>query len=187
MATNGWDIGAVLGALKTWADARTGLTFVLTGQQAAPPALPYGTIQILSGPVSDFADGQEHVYNSGADEIDYRIRNIGVATFRFQTYSQPQGVTTLAQYYLEQLVGSLNLPSTIEDFAAVGISALSSPPVTDISEAIANETMGRATVDISFNVPTQVVEQVSYVDIVTGTGTVADNSDDISVPYQATT
>ncbi len=177
----GWDIDLAQQTLKSWADTQSGITFVMANQHHSPPAFPYGTIQVLSGPVSTFADGGEHVYNSGPDNVTYRSRNLGVATIRFQVFSQSQSGSTSARAYLESMSASLGLPSACETLRTGGLAAHSSPPVLDTSELLNNEIMSRASMDVAFNVGTQATETISYVESLEATqttslpdGTIAD-------------
>lgn len=173
----GWDIAAVQTGLKAWADAASGITFVMAGHHAAPPAIPYGTIQILSGPVSGYANGQEHVYDSDDDSIEFRSRNIGIMSVRFQAFSQSQTGTTSARAYLERLVGSIGLISSLDVFNALGLSPHSCPPVTDLSDIADNNVRGRASLDVDFNVGVQATETISYIASIDGEGTITSPGD----------
>lgn len=167
----GWDISAVQVALRAWAEAQTGITFVAAGAQGSAPAYPYGTFQILSGPVSGNRASLVLDYDEAEDELTYEARNIGVMTVRFQTFSFSQAADASARTYLEQLIGSIPLPSTQDTLGAVGLDPHEAPGVSDLSDVFGKQSRSRAQVDVLFNVGTSVSESVSWIDTVQGTGT----------------
>ena len=168
MAGVQWE--AILKAVKEVADAATDLTFQMTGMNKPLPAMPCGTIQIISGPVCRSQESETFVYDEDEDQLTYHGRNFGVITIRLSVYAQGTSLDTYPRTYLDELVGQLFLPSVLEIFDAAGIVPVDRPAVVDTTDIVGNEVRGRASVDVRFNVGTYAEEDIWHIETVEAEG-----------------
>lgn len=165
----GYDIDALRLAIKTWADAKSGVTFIWADQRGPTPKLPFGTLRLLSYRVV----GRPHKKWSN-DGLSVEVGNQGVLSVSVQTFAEPIGMSAWAP--LEALRGALELPSEYSELQAAGLARSRIPEITNLSDVAGAHPRSRAAMTIDFNLASNITGVSTYIETVEA---VADTIDDV--------
>lgn len=161
-------------AIKLWIQSALSITAIWDKQNAIRPALPYISVNIITGPQLDGTP--ERTYKE-LDVYTYIFRKI--FTLSVQVHSQTNHIALLST-----LLNSIILPTQRATLRAAGLSIYNDTDIsiTDVSELIDTGFEKRASMDITFAFAEEIDDspgEIQTMQLVGSPGTKFENIDTI--------
>lgn len=179
LAIFNWVVGAVPAGITesqiVWAD-----------QNIDQPAYPFITLrkenfQIIEGPCSDdprvFDENLQTLFIEVRSQLEFDIQVRGHVD-----ESCPPGNLSNAFFFLTDLMCGLDLPSARSALSEAGLAVVEQSPVLDISAALNNKWISRASTEIRVRVCTTKREAVDYFESVAIDGKCNDALKSFTIP-----
>ena len=166
-------------AVHEWFAEATGLETIWRDQGAPQPKYPYGSLKVISGPVTPSSLWEERrdydEDRAAGQEIRLTTCSPCQLTVSCQAYvDQPDarhpGFDALQ--YLSRARAALSLESVRADnFRPKGIGVISVNPPQDLSSLIEDAIVSRANMDVVFSAALNIEEYTTWIEKVHGTST----------------
>lgn len=156
-------------AVHTWCSGATGLQTIWADQSAPRPPYPYALLDIISGPIADNPQWElRHTFDATrvGEEIEFSACSLCTFTVDAQFFvplTDSRNPNFASRQYAAKAQGALALPSYLAALRASGVSVLNRGSVSNLNEVIADATVSRSNVNITFGASLNITEYETYI------------------------
>lgn len=187
------DYSAIVQAVRAWLRTSTGLAddkVILEDQVGPGLAAPFATVKLHQAVKPFGQDFRDHSYDGAApagEELELFATGPRLVAVSINVYSKGTTGNAAAAALLANARDGLELESTTAALAAAGAALQDCSEVRELNALLETSFRGRAHLDLTLNVSSFASERTTYIETVSGTGTVTDPSgaNPVSVPFTA--